>query len=106
MKNSQTIRALIQIILGAIATVVFNLIFFVGFLIITSGTLSSLPFMPLLTRAVYQLGLFQSIYVIPLCIYLNRRRQRNYMKGVIIGACTTALLNGACWWTFQTLPHY
>ena len=41
-------------------------------------------------------GLTQLLYVIPLCIYYRRQRQFNTMKGIIIGAILTALLNGGC----------
>ena len=42
-------------------------------------------------------GLTQLIYVIPVCYWLNRKRRIGLMKGVIIGAVITALLNGGCW---------
>lgn len=47
--------------------------------------------------AVLGIGLFQLLYVIPVVIWLNRKRKWGLMKGVIIGAVITALLNGACW---------
>ncbi len=46
------------------------------------------------------LGLTQLLYVIPLCIYYSRQRQFNTMKGIIIGAILTALLNGGCFLMF------
>lgn len=39
---------------------------------------------------------WQLIYVIPLSMRLKRRGKTGMMKGVIIGAVITALLNGAC----------
>lgn len=42
-------------------------------------------------------GLTQIIYVIPLVLRLKRQQRWGLMKGVIIGAVLTALLNGACW---------
>jgi hypothetical protein len=39
---------------------------------------------------------WQLLYVIPLTIRLRRRGEINMMKGVIIGAVITALVNGAC----------
>ena len=43
------------------------------------------------------ISITQLIYVIPLIIWLNRRRQFALKKGVIIGAVLTALLNGGCY---------
>lgn len=43
------------------------------------------------------IGLSQLLYVVPVAIVFNRRRQWGLMKGVIIGAVLTALLNGGCW---------
>jgi uncharacterized BrkB/YihY/UPF0761 family membrane protein len=39
---------------------------------------------------------WQLLYVIPLVLRLKRRRKIGMMKGVIIGAVLTALVNGAC----------
>ena len=36
------------------------------------------------------------LYVIPLVLRFRRRRKFGLMKGVIIGATLTALVNGAC----------
>jgi hypothetical protein len=44
----------------------------------------------------FAIGLTQLIYVIPLCLWLRRRRQLDMMKGVIIAATITVLLNGSC----------
>jgi hypothetical protein len=43
------------------------------------------------------IAIFQLIYVIPVSLWLKRKRQLGMMKGVIIGAVITALLNGGCW---------
>ena len=43
------------------------------------------------------LGIAQLIYVIPAIIILRRRREFALLKGLIIGAVVTALLNGGCW---------
>jgi uncharacterized membrane protein len=43
------------------------------------------------------LGIVQLIYVIPAIIVLRRRRELALLKGLIIGAVVTALLNGGCW---------
>ena len=42
-------------------------------------------------------GLTQLIYVIPIVFWLKRQRRWGLMKGIIIGAVLTALLNGGCW---------
>jgi Na+/proline symporter len=44
----------------------------------------------------FAIGLTQLIYVIPLCLWLKRRRRFDMLKGVIIGAVITVLLNGSC----------
>lgn len=52
--------------------------------------------------AIFGIGLFQLLYAIPLAIWLNRKRQSGRMKGVIICAVVTALLNGGCYlWLFS-----
>ncbi len=45
----------------------------------------------------FGIGISQLVYVIPVSLWLRQRRQFGLMKGVIIGAVITALLNGACW---------
>lgn len=40
---------------------------------------------------------WQLLYVLPLTIWLKRRGKIGLMKGVIIGAVITALVNGACY---------
>lgn len=40
--------------------------------------------------------IWQLLYVIPVCIWLRRQQRLEMMKGVIIGAVITALLNGSC----------
>ena len=49
------------------------------------------------------LGFFiwQLLYVIPLCIWLRRQQRLEIMKGVIVGAVITALLNGSCFLLFN-----
>jgi hypothetical protein len=43
------------------------------------------------------ISLFQLIYVISAIFWLRQRQKFAFMKGVIIGAVITALLNGACY---------
>jgi hypothetical protein len=40
--------------------------------------------------------IWQILYVIPICILLRRQQRLEMMKGVIVGAVITALLNGSC----------
>jgi hypothetical protein len=52
------------------------------------------------------IGVSQLIYIIPLLIRLIRQQEWGLMKGVIIGAVLTALLNGGCWLlVFNSLGH-
>jgi hypothetical protein len=41
-------------------------------------------------------GISQLVYVIPLALWLRKKRRFELMKGVLIGAVMTALLNGGC----------
>ena len=50
--------------------------------------------------ALLGIGIAQLFYVIPLVMWFQQRRQWGLMKGVIIGAVMTALLNGGCWLIF------
>ncbi|MBX2866065.1 MAG: hypothetical protein KTR27_21135 [Leptolyngbyaceae cyanobacterium MAG.088] len=43
---------------------------------------------------------WQLLYVIPLILRFKRRRKFGMMKGVIMGATVTALLNGVCYLVF------
>lgn len=43
---------------------------------------------------------WQLLYVIPVCLRLKRQQRPGIMKGVIIGAVITALLNGSCFLLF------
>lgn len=45
----------------------------------------------------FGIGIAQLIYVVPAIIVLRRRREFALLKGLIIGAIITALLNGGCW---------
>ncbi|MEM9006368.1 MAG: hypothetical protein AAGE59_22930 [Cyanobacteria bacterium P01_F01_bin.86] len=48
------------------------------------------------------LGLFlwQLLYVLPLILWLKRRGKIGMVKGVLIGAVFTALVNGTCYLSF------
>jgi hypothetical protein len=43
------------------------------------------------------IGITQLVYVIPALVILHRRGQPKAVKGLIIGATITFLLNAACW---------
>jgi hypothetical protein len=45
----------------------------------------------------FGIGLLQLVYVIPVSLWLKQQGRFGLMKGVIIGAVITALLNGGCW---------
>ncbi len=60
-----------------------------------------LPFSFLFIYLFYGIGLSQLVYIIPIAIRFYRRRQWGRMKGVIIGAVITALLNGGCFLAIQ-----
>lgn len=51
----------------------------------------------LLLYALLGISLSQLVYVIPVIFWAKRRQKFALMKGVIIGAVITALLNGGCW---------
>lgn len=61
------------------------------------GGTTILPINNLWLYAVFGIGISQLLYVIPLIIRLKQRQEWGLMKGVIIGAVLTALLNGGCW---------
>ncbi|MER3494294.1 MAG: hypothetical protein C4323_19650 [Mastigocladus sp. ERB_26_2] len=45
---------------------------------------------------VFWIGITQAIYIIPVLLRLRRQEKFALMKGVIVGAIFTALLNGGC----------
>ena len=57
----------------------------------------------LLAIALLGIGIAQLVYVVPMIIWLYRQRKWELMKGVIIGAVITALLNGGCWLLFASI---
>jgi hypothetical protein len=52
---------------------------------------------PLVIFATFCIGGFQLLYVIPTIIILYKQQKWGVMKGVIVGAIITFLLNGGCW---------
>ena len=55
--------------------------------------------------SIFGIGITQLVYIIPLIIYLMRRKAWALMKGVIIGAILTFLLNGGCWFLLYTVSY-
>ena len=53
----------------------------------------------------FGIGIAQLIYVVPAIIVLRRRREFAVLKGLIIGATITALLNGSCWLLIYTITR-
>jgi len=60
----------------------------------------------LMIGALFYCGLSQLLYVIPLTIWLKRRGKIGMMKGVIIAAVLTALLNGGCFLLLFSMSSY
>jgi amino acid permease len=56
--------------------------------------------------SVLGIGLTQALYVVPLCLYLSKRRQHTVVKGVLIGAVLTMLLNGSCFLLFHGMLSF
>ena len=66
--------------------------------VIASATTSTVNyFVVIYIYALGGIGITQLIYVIPLVFWLRRERKWGLMKGIILGAVITALLNGGCW---------
>jgi hypothetical protein len=81
--------------------------FFIGvFIMFIASALKADGIVPILGIAGAGIGISQLIYIIPLLIRLIRQQEWGLMKGVIIGAVLTALLNGGCWLlVFNSLGH-
>lgn len=85
-----------RVILATLGVLIINAaIFGIGVFLALSSYNSSFFVIPALSSA--GISITQLIYVIPVIIWLNRRRQFALKKGVIIGAVITALLNGGCY---------
>lgn len=85
------VAILIIWLIGAVANATF------GSSLVAIRTLNSV-----LLSAIAAIGITQLIYVIPLAVMLNRGHHYSVLKGVIIGAVLTALLNSGCFlwlWT-------
>lgn len=102
-KRTATLEVLIGIgsllichlVLGAISLAIGILGSFVPFMY---------PVLGLLLWAGIAIGLSQMVYVFPLIHRFKQQRRFNAVKGVVIGAVVTALLNGGCFvYFFWTL---
>ena len=63
--------------------------------LLDSSTLGGIAFF-----GIFGIGLAQLLYILPLIIWLRRKGRNDTMKGVIIGAVITLLLNGSCFVLF------
>jgi hypothetical protein len=92
-----------EIVMGLITLLGMHLIS--AFLIFLLGLIVSYAFTGYAALYIWIYGgggffLVQLLYVIPLVLLLKRQGKTARMKGVIIGAVITALLNGACFLSF------
>ena len=97
------ILLLIGMHFAAFLAVILLLSPFIIFLALKTGSLSPIPqiIREFFNIFISIIGLPQLIYVIPIVFWLKRRQRWGLMKGVIIGAILTALLNGGCFlWLF------
>ncbi|MBD1905472.1 hypothetical protein NDI37_19775 [Funiculus sociatus GB2-A5] len=89
----------LQIVLGFLLLLVIHItvIAIVALIAYIAGRFGDLYFFqPIAFISVFYIGLFQILYVIPLVFWLKRQQRWGLMKGVIISAVITALLNGGC----------
>lgn len=77
------------------------ILWFLAFLFSLSNYTSI--FSQILVLSILRIGLTQLFYVIPLALRLKQQQKWGEMKGVIIGAVLTALLNGGCFLWISTL---
>jgi len=69
------------------------------FFLASSGSASRLLQNTLL-YAFFGIGFTQLIYVVPLCVWLGVQGRADTLKGVLIAALITLLLNGGCFLLF------
>ena len=99
MTNTPEPNEITQIVAGFMLLLAFHsiaglLIFALGF-IVGMGA-GNYTFLAIWIGGAMGFLFWQLLYVIPLILRFQRRRQFGLMKGVIIGATLTALVNGAC----------
>ncbi|WP_190414502.1 hypothetical protein [Coleofasciculus sp. FACHB-125] len=84
----------IFLVLG-IHILVWIILEFLSFIIVNLLSIYSIA--QILAILIFSIGLSQLLYVVPIIFWLRRQQRWGLMKGVIIGAVLTALLNGGCW---------
>jgi apolipoprotein N-acyltransferase len=52
--------------------------------------------------ALFNPGITQYLYLVPLLLYFRRRGERGRVRGVLIAMGLTILLNGLCWVAIET----
>jgi hypothetical protein len=103
MTNSPEQNEISQIISGFMLLMLFHgiaafLIFVLGFVI--GMMVGNYTFAVIWVVGYLGFLFWQLLYAIPMILRFKRRRKFGMMKGVIIGATVTALLNGACYLAF------
>jgi hypothetical protein len=94
---SRPLSPLVKIILAAVATLGLNGAVIIALVLLGLLGIQLNQGLTMLFFFAAGIGLVQFIYILPICVYLRRRREWDLMKGVIIGACISLLLNGGCW---------
>ncbi|MEO0457682.1 MAG: hypothetical protein AAF152_14050 [Cyanobacteria bacterium P01_A01_bin.114] len=92
-----------KIILGTLITFGLHGVFWTVALLIVSAlpdiamasNIGNIVFWSLLA-----IGLSQLVYMVPIILWFIRVRDFGWVKGFIVGAVMTALLNGGCWLVF------
>ncbi|HBE20796.1 MAG TPA: hypothetical protein DEG17_00925 [Cyanobacteria bacterium UBA11149] len=89
----------IQVFLGILIVAVLHLLIFtiLGKLVFGGISTANYGFGIIYLFAVLGIGIVQLIYVLPLIAWLKRQQQWGLMRGVMIGAILTALLNAVCY---------
>jgi heme/copper-type cytochrome/quinol oxidase subunit 4 len=92
-----------EIIKGILITLGMNLtvtwlLFMIGSILLRYSNLSTYSIISFMIMAI--IGIIQLVYIIPYAIHLKQEREIARMKGVIIGAVITFLINGGCWLLF------
>jgi hypothetical protein len=88
-----------NIIVGCLILLGFHILAFLLILLIALSVETSFTgYAPIyvIFYGVFGFSLWQLFYVIPLCLWLKKRDKTALMKGVIIGAIITFLVNGGC----------
>jgi Na+/proline symporter len=93
-----------DIVQGALLVILIHIlviaiIFFLGYALLISGLVYKV--LSVWIYIAMGFSLIQLVYVIPLALRLKRQGRWGMMKGVIVGAVLTALLNGAGWLWFS-----